>query len=172
MPIHTLGAKRPQLRGEVWIAESAFVIGDVVLEDQASVWYGSILRGDNEPIIVGAGSNIQDNSVLHTDPGVPLTLGRDVTIGHQVMLHGCSVGDGTLIGIKSVVMNHAVIGKNCLIGANSLVAERKVIPDRSLVLGSPGRIIRTLTDQEVANLYKNAASYVANWQRYRRELGS
>ena len=169
--VHNLGTRRVQLRGSGhYIAPNAAVIGDVILEDRASIWFSVVIRGDNETITIGERSNVQDGSVLHTDPGIPLTLQRSVSVGHLAMLHGCTVGEGSLVGIKAVVLNHAVIGRECLIGANALVAEGKVIPDRSLVLGSPGKIVRTLTDDEVARLYAIADIYVRNGERYAREL--
>jgi len=169
--LHNLGTRRVQLRGSGhYIAPNAAVIGDVVLEDRASVWFGVVIRGDNDTITLGERCNVQDGSVLHTDPGIPLTLHRSVSVGHLAMLHGCTVGEGSLIGIKAVVLNRAVIGRECLIGANALVAEGKVIPDRSLVLGSPGKVVRTLTDEEVARLYAIADIYVRNGERYAREL--
>ena len=170
MAIYSLGEKTPTLGRDVWIAPNATVIGDVRLGDCASIWWNAVLRGDNDPITIGANSNIQDGSVLHTDAGVPLTVGENVTVGHLVMLHGCTIGDGSLIGIKSVILNRAVIGKNCLIGANSLIPEGKVIPDRSLVIGSPGKVMRQLSDEEVARLYASAQHYVHNAQRYRDTL--
>jgi carbonic anhydrase/acetyltransferase-like protein (isoleucine patch superfamily) len=170
MPCYRLGDKAPALGRGTWIAANATIIGDVRLGNNASVWWGAVLRGDNDPITIGANSNIQDGSVLHTDAGVPLTIGADVTVGHLVMLHGCTIGDGSLIGIKSVVLNRAVIGKNCLIGANSLIPEGKVIPDRSLVIGSPGKVVRQLSDEEVARLDASAAHYVDNARRYRTQL--
>jgi len=170
MPIYALAAKQPALHATSWVAPGAIVIGDVRLAENASVWWNAVLRGDNDPIKVGANTNIQDGSVLHTDPGAPLTLERDVTVGHLVMLHGCTVGAGSLIGIKSVILNHAVIGKSCLIGANTLIAEGKVIPERSLVMGSPGKVVRELTDEEVARLAAAAARYVENARRYATQL--
>ncbi len=170
MSMFALGGRTPRLHAESWVADSAAVIGDVVLEKNASVWFGCVLRGDNEPIVIGEGTNVQDGAVLHTDIGVPLTLGRDITVGHMAMLHGCTVGDGSLIGIKAVILNHAKIGRECLIGAGALIAEGKEIPDRSLVIGAPGRVVRTLTDEEVARMRANAAHYVANWRRYAAEL--
>ena len=170
MAIYSLGDRRPEIRGECWIADNATVIGSVVLENNASVWFNVVIRGDNDPITIGEGSNVQDGSILHTDEGIPLTLGANVTVGHLAMLHGCTVGEGSLIGIKSVILNRAVIGKHCLIGANSLIPEGKVIPDRSLVMGSPGKIIRQLTDEEVERLQKSAQGYVANWQRFKRDM--
>jgi len=168
---YDLGSRRVQLRGEGhYIAPNAVVIGDVVLEDRASIWFNVVVRGDNDTITIGAGSNVQDSSVLHTDAGVKLTLGPSVSVGHLVMLHGCTIGEGTLVGIKSVILNHAVIGRECLIGANTLIPERKVIPDRSLVLGSPGKVVRTLSDDEVAGLYGIASHYVENAARYLRDF--
>ena len=170
MTLYALEHKSPRLGHDAWVAENATVIGDVTLHDRASVWFNAVLRGDNDPIVIGAGSNIQDGSVLHTDEGVPLTVGENVTVGHLVMLHGCEVGDGSLVGIKSVVLNRAVIGRSCIIGANSLIPEGKVIPDRSLVIGSPGKVVRTLTDEEVAMLQWSAAHYVRNARRFAHHL--
>jgi carbonic anhydrase/acetyltransferase-like protein (isoleucine patch superfamily) len=170
MPIYGLADKQPRLAPDAWIAPNATVIGDVRLADNASIWWNAVLRGDNDPITIGANSNIQDGSVLHTDAGVPLDVGRDVTVGHLVMLHGCTVGDGSLIGIKSVILNRAVIGRNCLIGANTLIPEGKTIPERSLVMGSPGKVVRQLTDEEVARLLAAAAHYVDNARRYAAQL--
>lgn len=170
MTIYRLGDKVPQLADSVWIAPNATVIGDVRLAENVSIWWNAVLRGDNDPITIGANSNIQDGSVLHTDEGVPMTIGRDVTVGHLVMLHGCTIGDGSLIGIKSVILNGAVIGKNCLIGANTLIPEGKVIPDGSLVMGSPGKVVRELTNEQVHRIAHSAAHYVNNAQRYRELL--
>jgi carbonic anhydrase/acetyltransferase-like protein (isoleucine patch superfamily) len=170
MTCYRLGDKQPQLGQDAWIAGNATVIGDVRLGANASIWWGAVARGDNDPITIGANSNIQDGSVLHTDEGVPLDIGANVTVGHLVMLHGCSIGEGSLIGIKSVILNRAVIGRHCIIGANSLIPEGKVIPDRSLVMGSPGKVVRQLTDEEVARLEASAAHYVANARRYREQL--
>ncbi|WP_313950183.1 gamma carbonic anhydrase family protein [Accumulibacter sp.] len=170
MPIFAIGARHPQIDPQSWVAATAIVIGDVRLAKNASVWWNATLRGDNDPIIVGENSNIQDNSVLHTDEGVPLTIGRNVTVGHLVMLHGCTIGDGSLIGIGSVLLNHAVIGKGCIVGANTLIPEGKIFPDHSLIVGSPGRVVRQLSTEEVARLAHSAEHYVANCQRYRREL--
>jgi carbonic anhydrase/acetyltransferase-like protein (isoleucine patch superfamily) len=142
----------------------------VILENESSVWFNTVIRGDNDVITIGARSNIQDGSVLHTDEGIALTLGTEVSVGHQAMLHGCTIGDGSLIGIKALILNHAVVGRECLIGANALVTEGKSIPDRSLVLGSPGKVVRTLTDEEVAGLRAIAAHYVENARRYLEEL--
>jgi carbonic anhydrase/acetyltransferase-like protein (isoleucine patch superfamily) len=171
--LFTLGPRQVQLRGRHhFIADSATLIGSVILEDECSVWFNTVIRGDSEVIAVGARSNIQDGSVLHADEGVPLTLGAEVTVGHMVMLHGCTIGEGSLIGIKAVILNHAVIGRECLIGANTLIAEGKSIPDRSLVLGSPGKVLRTLSDDEIGRLRWTAAHYVENGRRYLRDLAT
>ena len=153
-----------------WIAPSACVIGKVILKKDASVWFNATLRGDNEPITLGERSNVQDGCVLHTDMGFPLTLGKGVTVGHNVMMHGCTVDDYSLIGINSVILNGAKIGKYCIIGANSLIPEGKVIPDGSLVMGSPGKVVRELTEPQKKMLEASAAHYVHNAQRYARDL--
>ena len=170
--VYRLGAVEPELppAGEFWIAPGAVVLGRVRLERNASVWFGAVLRGDNDPVVVGENSNVQDGSVLHTDTGSPLTIGRNVTIGHQAMLHGCTVGDNTLIGIKATVLNGARIGRNCLIGAHALIPEGKEIPDGSLVMGAPGRVVRQLDERAVAMLEASALNYVENWRRYVRDL--
>lgn len=170
MPIYSIGSRRPELHAECWVAENAVVIGSVVVHKNASIWFNTVVRGDNDIITIGENCNIQDGSVLHTDAGIHLNIGANVTVGHQVMLHGCTIGEGSLIGIKSVILNRAVIGKHCLIGANSLIPEGREIPERSLVMGSPGKVMRQLTDEEVARLGRAAQGYVDNWQRYRREL--
>ena len=156
--------------GEYWIAPNASVIGNVILKDSASIWFGAVLRGDNEPIIVGENSNVQDNSVLHTDMGKPLTIGANVTIGHKVMLHGCHIGEGSLIGIGAIILNGARIGRGCLIGAGALITEGKDIPDHSLVMGAPGKVVRTLEPEQAALLAAGAMHYVENWKRYRAGL--
>ncbi|MBK7022359.1 MAG: gamma carbonic anhydrase family protein [Sulfuritalea sp.] len=170
MAIYSLGDRKPVLGPDAWVAPNATVIGDVRLGDNASIWWNAVVRGDNDTITIGAGSNIQDGSVLHVDAGVPLTVGANVTVGHQVMLHGCTIGDESLIGIKSVILNRAVIGRHCIIGANSLIPEGKVIPERSLVMGSPGKVVRQLSDDEVARLLMAAEGYVENARRYRAGL--
>ena len=172
MPVYALGPHTPEIDPESWIAPNAVVIGQVKLSKNASIWWNCTVRGDTDLLSVGENSNIQDNSVLHTDPGIPMVVGKNVTVGHRVILHGCTIGDNTLIGMGSTLLNGSVIGKNCLIGANTLIPEGKVIPDRSLVVGLPGRIVRELTDEEVAGLQTSADRYVAQWQRYERELGS
>ena len=168
MTVYALEAVAPELPedGAYWIAPSASVIGKVKLERFASVWFGAVIRGDNELITIGESSNIQDGAVLHTDPGLPLTVGRGCTIGHKAILHGCTIGDNTLIGMGAVILNRARIGRNCLIGANALVTEGKVIPDNSLVMGQPGKIAGELNDEAVARLTKSAETYVRNWQRF------
>lgn len=168
--IHSLGERKVVTRGDYWVAPNATVVGSVILEHNASVWFDAVIRGDNDLITIGEGSNVQDHSVLHTDEGVKLTVGRNVTIGHHVMLHGCEIGEGSLIGIKSTILNHAKIGRNCLIGAHALITEGKEIPDRSLVVGAPGKIVRQLTDEEVARLLWNAEHYVQNFKRYQRDF--
>jgi carbonic anhydrase/acetyltransferase-like protein (isoleucine patch superfamily) len=169
--LYSLDGRTPELRGDHhFIAPDASVIGAVILEDRVSVWFNAVIRGDEEPIRIGAGSNVQDGAVLHTDPGAPLDIGSNVTVGHKAMLHGCSIGDGCLIGINSVILNHAVIGRNCLIGANALVTEGKLIPDNSLVVGSPGKVLRTLSDAEIAAMHANSAHYVENLRRYAAAL--
>jgi Carbonic anhydrases/acetyltransferases, isoleucine patch superfamily len=163
---YQLGPDSPQLAATAFVEESATLIGKVILGDEASVWCQAVLRGDNEPIDVGARSNIQDGALLHTDPGAPLVIESNVSIGHGAVLHGCTVKSGSLIGIRAVILNHAIIGKNCLIGANTLITEGKIIPDGSLVVGSPGRVIRALTPEEIAGLAANAAVYVARAQQF------
>jgi carbonic anhydrase/acetyltransferase-like protein (isoleucine patch superfamily) len=172
MTIYALGDSKPQLPplGEYWVAPSASVIGNVILHTNASVWFGAVLRGDNDPITVGPDSNIQDGSVLHTDMGSPLTLGRGVTVGHKAMLHGCEVGDYSLIGIGAVVLNGVKIGRNCIIGANALITEGKVIPDNSLVVGQPGKVVRERDPAHIAVLQMSAEHYVQNWKRFAAEL--
>lgn len=160
-----------QLRGDDhFVAANATLIGNVILEARASVWFGAVLRGDNEPITIGAESNVQDGAVMHTDPGFPLTLGRGVTVGHMAMLHGCTVGDNSLIGINAVVLNGARIGRGCLIGAGAFIPEGREIPDGSLVIGSPGKVKRELSADEIAGLARAAAGYVERARRYRDGL--
>lgn len=167
---YRLGDARVQTHPDSWTAPTATLIGKVRLEAGANVWFGAVLRGDNELIHIGENSNVQDGTVMHTDMGSPLTIGKGVTIGHNAMLHGCSVDDYSLIGINSVILNGAKIGKHCIIGANSLIGEGKVIPDGSLVMGSPGRVVRELTDAQKTMLEASAAHYVQNAQRYARDL--
>lgn len=172
MPIFALADADLEVEDEsaFWVAPTAVLIGRIVLKKNASVWFGAVLRGDNELIHVGEGSNVQDGSVLHTDMGWPLTIGKGVTIGHKVTLHGCSIGDHSLIGIGAVVLNGAKIGRHCLIGAGALIPEGKEIPDGSLVMGVPGKVVRQLTEEQIENLRRNAAHYVDNARRYAREL--
>ena len=168
MTVYALADKKPQLPplGEYWIAPNATVTGDVILKSGASVWFGVTIRGDNDPITIGHDTNIQDGSVLHSDPGEPLTIGDGVTVGHMAMLHSCDIGDNTLIGIGAVVLGRARIGKNCLIGANALITEGKVIPDGSLVMGQPGKVVRMLEPGQIEALKASAQHYVQNWKRY------
>jgi len=165
--IYRLGDRRVTLEGDAFVAHNATVVGSVMLKHQASVWFGAIVRGDNDLITVGEASNIQDGSVLHTDSGIRLTLGRRVSVGHMVMLHGCTIGDGCLIGIRSVIMNHAVVGRHCLVGAGTLIPEGKQYPDGVLILGTPGRVVRELSAEEIANLETNADNYVERLYQYR-----
>jgi carbonic anhydrase/acetyltransferase-like protein (isoleucine patch superfamily) len=160
MPVYQYGERIPSVHESVFIAPNASVIGSVVLAENVSVWFGATIRGDNDNITLGRNSNVQEGAVLHTDPGIALTVGENVTIGHQAMLHGCAIGDGSLIGIQAVILNGAVIGKACLVGAGAIVTERKVFPDRSLILGAPARVVRSLSDEDTAGLLKSAASYV------------
>lgn len=170
MPIYQLAEHAPDIADTAYVAAEATLIGRVRLADQASVWSGAVLRGDNEPITIGARSNVQEGAVMHTDPGCPLVLGQDVTVGHQAMLHGCSVGDGSLIGIQAVVLNGAVIGRHCLVGAGALVTEGKVFPDRSLIVGAPARVVRELSDDDVARLDASAATYVQRAALFKQQL--
>lgn len=172
MPIYRLGEHTPQIDPQTWVAPNATLIGQVTLARNASVWWNCTLRGDTDRLTVGENSNIQDGSVLHTDPGLQLVVGANVTVGHMVMLHGCTIGDGSLIGIGAIVLNRAVIGRNSLVGANTLIAEGKVFPDGVLILGSPGKVVRELTSEEIARLPGSAERYVQNWQRYQRELNA
>mgnify|MGYP006273374973 CR=1 FL=1 len=172
MTVYALDGIAPDLpeQGAFWIAPSASVIGKVRLERFASVWFGAVLRGDNELITIGENSNVQDGAVMHTDPGLPLTVGRNCTIGHKAILHGCTIGDNTLIGMGAVILNRAKIGRNCLIGANALITEGKEIPDNSLVMGQPGKVAGELNEDAVARLTRSAETYVRNWQRFARGL--
>lgn len=168
--IYSLGERHVKFHGDHYVAPSASVIGSVVLGHNASVWFNCVVRGDNDVITIGDNTNVQDASVLHIDEGVPLTLGDNVSIGHKVMLHGCSVGDNSLIGINAVVLNNARIGRNCLVGASALITEGKEIPDGSLVLGSPGRIVRSLTEAEIQGISEIAHHYVQKSALYRKLL--
>jgi carbonic anhydrase/acetyltransferase-like protein (isoleucine patch superfamily) len=170
MAVYQLDDDVPQLAASAWVADNATVIGRVSLADDASVWFGAVLRGDGEAITVGRASNIQENSVLHTDEGFPLTLGAQVTVGHLAMLHGCTVGDGSLIGIQAVVLNGATIGRDCLVGAGALVTAGMAFPDGSLIVGSPAKLRRALTPDEIERLHWSARHYVANARRHRGGL--
>ena len=172
MAIYELDGAKPELpgSGNYWVAASAEVMGRVVLKENSSVWYGCVLRGDNDPIIVGENSNIQDLSVLHPDIGFPITIGANVTVGHRVILHACTIGDDTLIGMGSTILNRAKIGKNCIIGANSLISEGKEIPDNSLVMGAPGKVVKEVSPQQVQMIRLSALHYVENWQKHQAKL--
>ena len=170
MAIYALDDIEPSVHPSAWVAESASVVGHVELQENASVWYGVTIRGDNERITVGRGSNVQDGAVLHTDIGFPLTLGENVTIGHQVVLHGCTVGEGSLIGIGAIVLNGARIGRHCLVGAGALVTEGKSFPDNSLIMGSPAKVVRELSPEQAQRMARGAGHYVSNAQRHREGL--
>ena len=170
MALYELDGKAPKLGAGAWVADSAQVIGNVELGENASVWFGVVIRGDNDTIRIGRNTNIQDLSVLHSDAGVPLTLGDNVSVGHQVMLHGCTIGDGSLIGIQAVVLNNAKIGRNCIVGAGSVVTEGKEFPDNSLIFGSPAKLVRTLDEKGLQMTALIARHYVENGERYRRGL--
>ncbi len=170
MAIYQLGEHAPEIDASSYVAESANLIGKVTLEANASVWDGATIRGDNERITIGENSNVQEGTVMHTDMGYPMVIGKNVTIGHQAMLHGCTVGDGSLIGIQAVVLNGAKIGKGCLVGAGALVTEGKAFPDHSLILGSPAKVVRTLTEEDLLRLQGSAASYVERGRRFKAEL--
>ena len=170
MSIYELGNDKPQIAASVYVAPEATVIGNVTLGEKVSIWPGAVLRGDNEPITIDEASNVQDGAVLHADPGFPLTVGKHVTIGHQAMLHGCTVGDGALIGIQAVIMNGAVIGKDCLVGAAALVPEGKVFPERSLIIGAPAKVVRELSDEEIEKMHRAAPGYVERQAMYKNRL--
>ena len=174
MAVYELEGVAPQIAESAWIADSAQVMGDVQLGADASVWFGTVVRGDTAHITIGEGTNVQDASVLHADEGMPLTIGRHVTVGHQVMLHGCTIGDESLIGIGAIVLNGAKIGKNCLVGAGALVTEGKEFPDGSMIIGSPARVVRQLTPEQIEGLRRSAQRYIHNARRCRaglRKLG-
>ena len=170
MALYELDGVAPQLADGTWVADSAQVMGSVVLGENVSVWFGAVLRGDTEPLTIGRNSNVQDLSVLHADVGSPLTIGENVTIGHQVMLHGCTVGDNSLIGIQAVVLNNAKIGRNSIVGAGSVVTEGKEFPDNSLIIGAPAKVVRTLDDAAAAKLRASADHYVENGRRFAKGL--
>ena len=172
MTVYKFGEITPQLpeTGEYWVAENAVVLGNVQIGKNASIWYGSVVRGDNDPISIGENTNIQDGSVIHTDYGCPVNIGRDVTVGHMVMLHGCTIADFSLIGIGARILNGAKIGTNCIIGAHTLIPEGKKIPDNSLVMGVPGKVIKQVSLQQTEVIKMSALHYVENWKRHKKEL--
>jgi carbonic anhydrase/acetyltransferase-like protein (isoleucine patch superfamily) len=170
MPRYRFRGFEPQIPASTFVAETASVIGRVILGEETSVWPGAVIRADSEPIAIGDGSNVQDNAVLHVDPGVPMTIGRNVTVGHQAMLHGCAIGDGSLIGIQAIVLNHAVIGQYCLVAAGAIVTERKTFPDRSLIMGAPAKVVRELTDADVEMLRRASETYIKRRGFYLTEL--
>jgi carbonic anhydrase/acetyltransferase-like protein (isoleucine patch superfamily) len=170
MSLYQLAQKRPYIDDTAFVASEAVIIGDAVLSQGVSVWPGAVVRADNERIEIDVGSNVQEGAVLHTDPGYPLRIGANVSIGHQAMLHGCTVGEGSLIGIQAVVLNGAVIGKNCLVGAGALVTEGKHFPDNSLIIGSPAKVLRELSPEAIAGMHKNAADYVERGAFYKQAL--
>ena len=170
MTLYSLGDSAPEVHHDTWVAPDANLIGKVVLEEAASVWFGTTIRADHEEIRIGAGSNVQENCVFHVDAGYPLTIGKGCTIGHKVMLHGCTIGDNSLIGMGATVLNGAQIGKNCLIGAGALITENKVIPDGSLVMGVPGKVVRELNEDAIDGLRASAAHYIENMRRFRSEM--
>ena len=170
MAVYQIGDVIPEIHDSAWVAPSAQVMGRVVLEQDSSVWFGAVLRGDNDPIRIGKGSNVQDGSVLHSDLGQPMTVGDYVTVGHQAMLHGCTIGDGCLIGIQAVILNGARIGRNCLVGAGALVTEGKEFPEGSMILGSPAKVVRQLTPEQIENIRRNVLGYVDNARRFKTGL--
>lgn len=172
MALFQLDGVRPRTpeSGAFWVADSAEVIGNIILGENVSVWYGCVLRGDNEPVHIGDNTNIQDLSIIHTDVGAPVTIGKNVTVGHRVILHGCEIGDDSLIGMGSTILNRARIGRNCIIGANALIPEGKEIPDNSLVMGAPGKIIREVSDAQIQVIRMSAIHYVDNWKRHKRGI--
>lgn len=170
MPLYALGDRTPARHENTWIAETATLIGSVILDAEASVFFGAVIRGDTDLITIGARTNIQDHAVLHTDAGIRLTVGSDVIVGHHAMLHGCTIGDGSLIGIGAIILNGAVIGRQCIVAAGAVIPEGKTYPDRSLILGAPARAVRTLDDAEVQTVIDGAALYVARWKQYAKEL--
>jgi carbonic anhydrase/acetyltransferase-like protein (isoleucine patch superfamily) len=172
MPLYALGDLEPATPApdRFWLAPNAIVVGQVELDEDVGIWFGAVLRGDNEPIVIGSGSNIQEGVMIHTDPGHPVKIGTGCTIGHHAIVHGCTIGDNTLIGMGAKILNGAKIGRNCLVGANALITEGKEFPDNSLIVGSPARAIRTLDDEAVAKLKDSALRYIENWKRFSRDL--
>ncbi|MAY88556.1 MAG: gamma carbonic anhydrase family protein [Pseudooceanicola sp.] len=170
MPLYALGTHRPQLHPDTWVAPDANLIGQVVMEEGSSVWFGTTIRADHEIILIGKGSNVQENCVMHIDAGFPLTIGENCTIGHKVMLHGCTIGDNTLVGMGATILNGAKIGKNCLIGAGALVTENKEIPDNSLVMGAPGKVVREVDEKALQRMISGSLHYQDNMRRFRDEM--
>jgi carbonic anhydrase/acetyltransferase-like protein (isoleucine patch superfamily) len=170
MAIYQLGASAPSIAASAYVAETSAVIGKVTVEEGASIWFGATIRGDNDRITIGRNSNVQEGAVLHTDPGFELTIADDVTIGHQAMLHGCSIGQGTTVGMQAVILNGARIGRNCLVGAGALVTEGKEFPDNALILGVPAKAVRTLTEDELAGMQRNTGGYVERAQHFKTQL--
>ncbi|OLP43729.1 gamma carbonic anhydrase family protein [Rhizobium oryziradicis] len=172
MPLYALGDLSPALpdSDRFWIAPDAHVIGNVILGEDVGIWFGAVLRGDNEAITLGAGTNVQEGAMIHTDMSFPATIGQGCTIGHHAIIHGCTIGDNSLVGMGATVLNGAKIGKNCLVGANALITEGKEFPDNSLIVGAPARVVRTLDDKAIESLRKSATNYIANWQRFARDL--
>lgn len=172
MPLYALADREPSTPEDnrFWIAPDAHVIGRVTLGTDVGIWFGAVLRGDNEPIVVGEGTNIQEGVMVHVDPGFPVTIGQGCTIGHHAIIHGCSIGDNSLVGMGATVLNGARIGRNCLVGANALVTEGKEYPDNSLIVGSPAKVIRTLDDTAIEGVRRSSQNYIANWQRFARDL--
>lgn len=172
MPLYSLGNLSPKTpaEGRFWIAPDAHVIGQIDLGEDVGIWFGAVLRGDNEPIVIGERTNIQEGVMIHTDPRFPVTIGKGCTIGHHAIIHGCTIGDNSLIGMGATVLNGAKIGNNCLVGANALITENKEFPDNSLIVGSPARVVRTLDEASAARLTLSAENYVRNWQRFARDL--
>ena len=172
MPLYSLGNLTPKLPAEdrYWVAPDAHVIGQVELGEDVGIWFGAVLRGDNEPIVIGERTNVQEGVMIHTDPRFPVTIGAGCTIGHHAIVHGCTIGDNSLIGMGATILNGAKIGRNCLVGANALITEGKEFPDNSLIVGSPARVVRSLDETAAAGLGLSAESYVRNWQRFARDL--
>ena len=170
MALYRFGEHRPQVAASAYVAKEATVIGQVTLGEEASVWPAAVIRADNEPIVIGAGTSVQDGAILHVDVGTLLNIGKNVTIGHQAMLHGCTVGDDSMIGIQAIIMNKAVIGKNCIVGAGSVVPTGKIFPDRSLILGSPAKVLREVTDEEIEFILWNADDYIKRQRTYKTNL--
>lgn len=170
MAVYALDDITPDLAEDAWVADTAAVIGNVIMHAGSSVWFGAVVRGDNDPITIGEGANVQDGAVLHSDTGSPLVIGKNVTLGHQAMVHGCTIGEGTLVGIGATILNGTTIGKNCIIGAHALITEGKTIPDNSMVMGAPGKVVKTLSEPQIAMLKMSAQFYVGNSKRFKDGL--